>query len=152
MCCSHCDVHTYYQPAVAQPYVHHCTDRFGSTAKVLARCMLKYYRISERSGIRRQTPGCTGGSIGAAWCADRAKPGLLRPYQQRQEYCGRHPHAAPPARNPAPCPLRSSIRSSVLGTGRQAEEVSGAPGQVRPLPGILYGSMDPCELSMFLCA
>ena len=30
---------------------HRCTMRFGSTAKVLAKCMLEYYRISECDAI-----------------------------------------------------------------------------------------------------
>ena len=29
------------------PVIHRYTMRFGSTAKVLAECKLKYYRISE---------------------------------------------------------------------------------------------------------
>ena len=33
--------------AAEDVHVHHGTMRFGSTAKVLAECNLKYYRISE---------------------------------------------------------------------------------------------------------
>ena len=42
-----------------------CTMRFGSTAKVLLKCKLKYYRISECGGVR----ACLSGSHYAFQCA-----------------------------------------------------------------------------------
>ena len=35
----------------------HCTMRFGSTAKVLLKCKLKYYSISECTGQRMELAG-----------------------------------------------------------------------------------------------
>ena len=37
-------------PAGCRYQTDHCTMRFGSTAKVLAKCRLKYYRFSECIG------------------------------------------------------------------------------------------------------
>ena len=63
------------------------TMRFGNAAKVLAKCMLKYYRISEIQNLRVQK---------RTWEAEGQVPGC-RPSMRLLPMCGQtvrsqHPH------------------------------------------------------------
>ncbi len=77
------------------------TMRFGSTAKVLLKCKLKYYRISECEGnmpsfsTHAKCAGVSNARLGGAWCAEKHAGPHLFPSSLCKLACTRLAYASP---------------------------------------------------------